>query len=87
MSPGGTAAPERKTPRESRPFTEQELGWWGEFVKLVGTEELIAERASAEDQAAVIAFLASDEAGHITGEIVETGRRGIRIAEVLGYVP
>lgn len=87
LSPGGTAAPERKTPRESRPFTEAELGWWGEFVKLVGSEELIAERASTEDQAAVIAFLASAEAGHVTGEIIETGRRGIRIAEVLGYVP
>jgi len=87
LSPGGTAAPERKTPRESRPFTPQELEWWGQFVKLVGNEELIAERASAADQAAVIAFLASSEAGHVTGEIIETGRRGIRIGEVLGFVP
>lgn len=87
LSPGGTAAPERKTPRESRPFTGQELEWWGQFVKLVGNEELIADRASAEQQAAVIAFLASHEAGHVTGEIVETGRRGVRIAEVLGFVP
>ncbi len=87
LSPGGTAAPERKTPRESRPFTEQELVWWGEFVKLVGNEELIADRATTADQAGVIAFLASSEAGHVTGEIIETGRRGIRIAEVLGYVP
>lgn len=87
MSPGGTLAPERKTPRESRPFNEEERKWWGEFVKLVQNEELIADRATAEDQAAVIAFLASSEAGHITGEIVETGRRGVRIAEVLGYVP
>lgn len=87
VSPGGTAAPDRKTPRESRPFTEQELGWWGEFVKLVQSEELIADRATTEDQAAVIAFLASPEASHVTGEIIETGRRGVRIAEVLGYVP
>lgn len=87
LSPGGTAAPERKVPRESRPFTPKELEWWGQFVKLVGTEELIAERASAAEQAAVIAFLASPEAGHVTGEIVETGRRGIRIGEVLGFVP
>ena len=27
------------------------------------------------------------EAGHVTGEIIETGRRGIRIGEVLGFVP
>lgn len=87
VSPGGTAAPQRKTPRESRPFEEQELEWWNQFFKLVGNEELIAERATAADQAAVIAFLASDEAGHVTGEIVETGRRGIRIGEVLGFIP
>lgn len=87
LSPGGTAAPERKTPRESRPFSAQELEWWGQFVKLVHNEELIAERATAAEQAGVIAFLASHEAGHVTGEIIETGRRGIRIDEVLGFVP
>ena len=87
VSPGGTLAPERKTQRESRPFTEQEREWWAQFGKLVGTEELIASRATAAQQAAVIAFLASEEAGHVTGEIVETGRRGIRIGEVLGFVP
>ena len=87
VSPGGTAAPQRKTPRESRPFSEQELGSWKQFTQLVGKEELIAGYATAEEQAAVIAFLASGEAGHITGEVVETGRRGIRIAEILGFVP
>jgi dihydroxycyclohexadiene carboxylate dehydrogenase len=87
VSPGGTLAPERKTPREARPFDERELGWWKQFGTLVQNEELIAVRATAEDQAAVIAFLASSEAGHITGEVVETGRRGVRIAEVLGFVP
>lgn len=87
LNPGGTAAPERKTPRESRPFDEREMESWGQFMKLVGTEELIAERATAAQQAAVIAFLASSEAGHMTGEIIETGRRGIRIGEVLGFVP
>lgn len=87
VSPGGTAAPERKTPRESRPFDEREREWWGQFVRLVQNEELIAERATAAEQAGVIAFLASHEAGHVTGEIVETGRRGIRIRDVLGFVP
>lgn len=87
VSPGGTAAPERKTPRENRPFEAQEIEWWGQFAKLAQNEELIARRASVADQAAVISFLASDEAGHVTGEIVETGRRGIRIDEVLGFIP
>ena len=87
VSPGGTLAPERKTPRESRPFDARELEWWKQFINLVQNEELIAERATTEEQAAVIAFLASSEARHITGEVVETGRRGIRISEVLGFVP
>jgi dihydroxycyclohexadiene carboxylate dehydrogenase len=87
VSPGGTLASERKTPRESRPYDEREIAWWQQFFKLVGNEELIAERATAEEQAAVIAFLASSEARHITGEVVETGRRGTRISEILGFVP
>ena len=87
VSPGGTSAPERKTPRQARPLDEQDVEWWKQFAQLVQNEELIADRATAEEQAAVIAFLASSEARHITGEIVETGRRGIRISEVLGFVP
>jgi dihydroxycyclohexadiene carboxylate dehydrogenase len=87
VSPGGTMAPERKTPRHNRPFDEREIDWWKQFVKLVQNEELIAKHATASEQAAVIAFLASSEANHITGEIVETGRRGIRISDVLGFVP
>lgn len=87
VSPGGTLAPERKTPRETRPFTDSEREWWGQFGRLVGNEELIADRATAAEQAAVIAFLASAEARHITGENVDTGRRGIRVADMLGFVP
>ena len=87
VSPGGTVSPPRKTPRERRPFNKQEVEWWQQFFKLVQNEELLPDRATAEQQAAVIAFLASSEASHITGEVVETGRRGVRLSEVLGFVP
>lgn len=87
VSPGGTMAPERKTPRNTAQPDASEAEWFGQFLKLVKGEELIAEYATAEEQAAVVAFLASNEAGHITGEVLETGRRGLRIAEVLGFVP
>lgn len=86
VSPGGTNALGRKTPRGAEP-DEQENRWMNQFVKLVKNEELLPKYATAEEQAAVIAFIASDEANHITGEIIETGRRGLRMKEVLGFVP
>ncbi len=58
-----------------------------QFIKLVSDEELIPGLATASEQAAVIAFMASSEASHLTGEVVETGRRGPRISKVLGFVP
>ncbi len=87
VSPGRIIAPAPTTPREPKPLDAQEKEWMQQFAKFVVREELISEPATAEQQAAVIAFMASGEAGHITGEIIETGRRGIRIAEVLGFVP
>jgi len=87
VSPGGTLALGRKTPRGTHSPDEREAEWIKQFIKLVGNEELIRGHATAEEQASVIAFLASSEANHITGEIVDTGRRGIRMSEVLGFVP
>lgn len=86
VSPGGTNALARKTPRGDD-LNEQEKEWMDQFQKLVRNEELIAKYATPKEQAAVIAFLASSEANHITGEVVETGRRGLRMADVLGFVP
>ena len=87
VNPGRTEASERKTPRNANAMSSAELEWFKQFVTLVQDEELITEPATADDQAAAIAFLASDEARHITGEIVETGRRGIRIKDIVGFVP
>lgn len=87
VSPGGTNALARKTPRGESPADGQETEWMNQFVKLVGREELLPKYATAKEQASVIAFLASSEASHITGEVVETGRRGLRISETLGFVP
>ena len=87
VSPGGTLALGRKTPRGADSLDERESEWMRQYIKLVGREEIIPGHASAEEQAAVIAFMASDEAGHMTGEVVETGRRGLRLKEVLGFIP
>ena len=87
VSPGGTNALARKTARGAATPSAQENEWMQQFVKLVANEELLPDYATAREQASVIAFLASAEAGHITGEIVETGRRGLRMSKVLGFVP
>ncbi len=87
VSPGGTNIPERKTPRQSRPFDEQEAEWWSQLMKLAGGTELLPKLATPQEQAAVISFLASDDARHITGETIETGRFGVRIKDVLGFIP
>lgn len=86
VSPGGTNALARKTPRGAD-LNDQETEWMKQFTKLVNKEELIKKYATPKEQASVITFLASEEANHITGEVLETGRRGIRIADVLGFIP
>ena len=84
---GGTTAPERKTPRLSRTLTTEELEWERQFLAVIDGEDLLGRFATAEEQAAVVAFLASDEASHITGEIIQTGRRGRRLSDYLESVP
>ncbi len=87
VAPGGTTAPERKTPRKSTPSTPEEQEWQSQFMQLLMGEELLTPWSTAEQQAGVIAFLASDDAAHVTGEIIHTGRRGKRIFDKLGFVP
>lgn len=84
---GGTTAPERKTPRLARALTAQEAQWEGQFVKLIEGEDLMGRFSSAEEQAAVVAFLASDDAAHVTGEVINTGRRGRRLSDFLEVLP
>lgn len=87
VAPGGTTAPTRKTPRNVRALGMQDLKWEQEFMRLILGEDLLGRFSTMEEQAAVIAFLASDEAAHITGELIHTGRRGTRPSRVLGYTP
>jgi dihydroxycyclohexadiene carboxylate dehydrogenase len=84
---GGTTAPERKTPRLARALTAQEQEWETQFLTLIQGEDLMGRFSTAEEQAAVVAFLASDEASHLTGEIINTGRRGRRLSDYLETLP
>jgi dihydroxycyclohexadiene carboxylate dehydrogenase len=70
-----------------QPISDQDKEWQTQFMMLLKDEELLAPWSTAEQQAGVICFLASEDAAHITGEIVHTGRRGKRIFDKLGFVP
>ena len=82
VAPGNTAVKERPTPRLDRELTEQEKAWNQQFYDYVSREGLFKRSASVDEQAAAIAFLASPDASYITGEVIDTGKRGMRISEV-----
>ena len=82
VAPGNTAVKERPTPRLERELSDQEKQWNQQFYDYVTKEGLFDRPASIEEQAAVIAFLASDDASYITGEVLDTGKRGMRISSV-----
>ncbi|MFL9959686.1 benzoate diol dehydrogenase BenD [Paraburkholderia sediminicola] len=69
-APGGTDAPPRRVPRNTAGDSEQEKVWMGEAVKQVTESTFFKRYGSIDEQAAPILFLASDEAGYITGTVL-----------------
>jgi dihydroxycyclohexadiene carboxylate dehydrogenase len=69
-APGGTDAPARRVPRNIAGDSEQEKVWMSEAVKQVTESSFLKRYGSIDEQAAPILFLASDEAGYITGTVL-----------------
>lgn len=86
VAPGNTAVKERPTPRLERPLSEQEQRWNQQFYDYVNREGLFQRPASVDEQASVIAFLASDDASYVTGEVIDTGKRGLSLSAISGQV-
>ena len=76
MSPGGTDIPDRVTPREMiRPGVTVDTGddeaFRREMVQDARAKQALQRRGTPEEQAAAIAFLASDDASFITGQVID----------------
>ncbi|MGY1822239.1 benzoate 1,2-dioxygenase electron transfer component BenC [Geodermatophilus sp. SYSU D00079] len=69
-APGGTEAPPRRIPRGPAPQTEQEQAWYRTIVDQTVESSLMKRYGTLDEQAAALAFLASDEASYITGTIL-----------------
>lgn len=83
VAPGATEIPDRKTERTPRPLSDDEKRWNSDFYEYVRRENLLHRFATVDEQAAAIAFLASRDASYITGEVLDTGKRGHRMSDVL----
>jgi len=69
-APGGTDAPARRVPRNTAGDSEQEKVWMGDAVKQVTDSTFLKRYGSIDEQVAPILFLASDDAGYITGTVL-----------------
>ncbi|MGN6232838.1 MAG: benzoate diol dehydrogenase BenD [Trinickia sp.] len=69
-APGGTEAPARRVPRNAAGDNVQEKAWMAETVKQVTESTFLKRYGTLDEQIAPILFLASDEAGYITGAVV-----------------
>lgn len=69
-APGGTEAPARRVARGPGAEDEQEKAWYQQIVDQTVDSSLMKRYGTLDEQAAAIAFLASDEASYITGTVL-----------------
>jgi dihydroxycyclohexadiene carboxylate dehydrogenase len=69
-APGGTEAPPRRVPRNAAGDSGREKAWMREAVTQVTASTFFKRYGTLDEQIAPILFLASDEAGYITGAVL-----------------
>ena len=70
VAPGGTDILDRATPRNVNAPSQSEEKWAAEMRDFVHHQMHMRRRGRVEEQAAAIAFMASDDASFITGQIL-----------------
>lgn len=73
VATGGTEAPPRRIPRNTAEPSAQERQWYQQIVDQTLASSLMKRYGTLDEQAAVILFLASDEASYITGVTLPAG--------------
>lgn len=73
VATGGTEAPPRKVPRNPKPLSEQEQGWYKGIVDQTKASSFMHRYGTIDEQVAAILFLASSEASYITGTVLPVG--------------
>lgn len=69
-APGGTEAPPRLTPRNSKPQSDQEKVWYQTLVDQTKNSSLMHRYGTLQEQVDPILFLASKAASYITGTVI-----------------
>lgn len=77
VAPGGIRSPNRIIPRNPIPPSENERQWRDETLKQTLRDTHMGRLGERNEVAAAIAFLASDDASYITGQVIYVGGGGI----------
>ena len=72
-APGATDAPPRIIPRNTAEQSEQDKAWYKQIYSQSLDSSLMKRYSTLDEQADPILFLASDEAGYITGTVLPVG--------------
>lgn len=73
VATGGTEAPPRKIPRNTKHLTDEEKGWMNAVVDQTIDSTFMKRYGTIDEQVNAIAFLASDESSYITGSTIPVG--------------
>lgn len=73
VATGGTEAPPRKIPRNTKPLTDEEKGWMNAVIDQTIDSTLMKRYGTIDEQVNAITFLASDESSYITGSTIPVG--------------
>lgn len=69
-APGGTEAPPRLTPRNTKEQSEQEKAWYQTLIDQTTENSFMNRYGTLDEQAEPILFLASDASSYMTGTVL-----------------